>query len=372
MWMLLWVILVMLLAAVWMMPDYWQRKVYSRIRVEAEASSDIADPGEQVEIRIRLTNPSALPCPRIRLDIQLPEELAAAEGVEERRFSLHTFLLPRQTAELAMTVTAVRRGLARWNQATLELGDMFGLRRDILVIYPQTQVIVRPQRLPSLPGSILPEQLVGDIRMKRWFQEDPSLFTGVRSYQYGDPLKAVSWFASARTGGLMVKQFGHTTESRVILLLNGQMYAEFWSVPSRDRMDRLCEFVLQLAAQLIAEQAEVGFMTNLSDGLNAETEISPAGGTVQLERIGNRLGSLSRHMSSSLAELLRAAVTTIRSGDTVVLVTDFHDEESRQALTELRRCCTVYECKPDSVLSDDSRENSLRMESRTGREAIAL
>ncbi|WP_438433236.1 DUF58 domain-containing protein [Gorillibacterium sp. sgz500922] len=344
MWFLLWLALVMLLAGFWVAPDYWQRRVYPRVRLEAGPVKETADPGEAVELRIRLTNPTALPCPRVRLDFQLPDELAIREeGGGDGRVRLTTYLLPRQTAELALTVYAARRGVARWNQAELHFTDMFGLRHDDRTVYPQALVVVRPRRLAAEPVGRLMNGLVGDIRVRRYDQEDPSLFTGVRAYRSGDPLRSVSWYATARTGGLMVKQFGHTTESRVLLLLNGQMNGDFWMVASRERLDRLCERVLQVADALLAERAEAGFLTNLTDSLGGGLYLPPAPGLVQRERIANRLGSISRHPAHSLAELVRSAQRLIRPGDTLVLVTDFRTPEADAALTELRRHgCSVH------------------------------
>ena len=141
----------------------------------------------------------------------------------------------------------------------------------------------------------------------------------------------------------MVKQFGHTTESRVLLLLNGQMNGDFWMVASRERLDRLCERVLQVADALLAERAEAGFLTNLTDSLGGGLYLPPATGLAQRERIANRLGSISRHPAHSLAELVRSAQRLIRPGDTLVLVTDFRTPEADAALTELRRHgCSVH------------------------------
>lgn len=343
MWLLLWLTLVMLLIGLWAAPSFWERRIYPRIRLEVRVSLDYADPGEELEIRIRAVNPTRLPCPKIRLDFVLPDELAVVGGSGERKVRLDTYLLARQSAELIVPAVAVRRGVARWNQALLECTDLFGLQRSFLTVYPQMQVVVRPNRLAPGTERRMLNGMMGEIRVRRFLQEDPSLFTGVRPYASGDPLRNVSWFATARTGGLMVKQFGHTADARIWLLLNGQMGTAQWAVAARDRLDRLCEHVLQLAVQLGKEQAEVGFMTNLSDSLGGAAELLPAAGPVQPERLANRLGSLSRFTSGSQADLLRAAGRAARSGDTVVLVTDYRDAECTRSLEALRRLgCPVH------------------------------
>lgn len=346
MWLLLWLVFVMILAGLWLAPNYWERRIYPRVRLEVRVSRDYADPGDELELRIRVVNPTRLPCPKIKLDFALPEELEVLGSVAERRVRLETYLLAHQSVELIVQAVAVRRGVARWNQATLECTDLFGLQRSILTVYPQMQVIIRPTRLAPGAGHGLLDGLMGDIRVRRFIQEDPSLFTGVRPYTTGDPLKSVSWYATARTGELMVKQFGYTTDSRVWLLLNGQMGKEQWAVAYRNRLDRLCERVLQLAVQLAAEKAAVGFRTNLTDSLGGSTELIPEAGPVQPERLANRLGSLSRYISGSQAELLQAVGRSVRPGDTIVLVTDYRDAESARVLGTLRRQgCQVHVMK---------------------------
>jgi len=48
--------------------------------------------------------------------------------------------------------------------------------------------------------------LMGDLRTHRFFNEDPSLLQGIRAYQDGDPMRFVSWYATARTQQLMGKE----------------------------------------------------------------------------------------------------------------------------------------------------------------------
>ncbi|MEO3947807.1 DUF58 domain-containing protein [Gorillibacterium sp. CAU 1737] len=337
MWILLWLGLVLLIAAFWLAPEYAERRVYPHVLVEADTLSEVADVGDEVVFRCRMTNPSRLPCPRVVLSMQLPEELAAALGSEERNVRVETYLLPRQTADIRITVYAVRRGVARWNQAELQFTDMFGLRKSDRTVYTQAQVIVRPSRRVSDGASPLMNELIGELRTQRFYQEDPSLFTGVRPYSRGDSMRAVSWFATARTGELMVKQFGYTTESRVLLLLSGQMHEAFWKIPQRDVIDELCEQAMQLTDRMIGERTSVGLLTNLTDGLGGDRYLSPEPGLVQRERIANRLGSLSLHPALSLADLLRSAARIIRPGETLVLLTAFQDEEAEKALAELKR-----------------------------------
>lgn len=356
MWFVVWLMFVLLLAGCWLAPDFWVRYVYPRVRVHAEISLDIADLGELLEIRITVSNPARLPCPRLRLDFQLPEELELADSPGEHTVRLETYVLGRQRAELAIDVRAARRGVARWNQATLEFSDMLGLRSHVRTVYPELEAIVRPERLGLSEQRFLPEGLTGDIRVNRHFQEDTSLLLGVRPYQRTDSLRSIHWFATARTGELMVKQYGYSTESRMILLMNGQMSSSYWAAASRERLDRLCERALQVAGQLLASGARVAFMSNLSDYLKGGAEIPAAPGAVQTERIANRLGSLTRFSFCSLAELLREAGRSTVLGDTVVLVTDYEDAESRHALAELGRSCRVHIISPLTPVGEPSGE----------------
>ncbi|WP_274364296.1 DUF58 domain-containing protein [Paenibacillus thermotolerans] len=348
MWGILWLVMVAAIVSIWAAPRYWERHVYPRIRVEAEALDGLAEVDDAVVFRCRLINPTRLPCPRVQLSWALPEQLRGdAEGREGGgTVSIVTYLMPRQQAEATFTVYAARRGVADWKEAYLVFTDALGLWKHFRTVYVEARTIVRPKRGQPLEVAGRFTELLGDIRTKRYYNEDPSLFTGVRPYIAGDPLRQISWYATARSNtgwsggglsGLMVKQFGYTTASKALILFNGQVAEPYWKVMSGDRLDTMCRRFVQVAEKLAENGATVGMLTNLYDGVSLSYYEPPSSASYQMERLANRMGSISRHPMSSFADLIHSAAKVAAMGDTVVVLTSYWDEDGIRALYELHR-----------------------------------
>ncbi|WP_040951316.1 DUF58 domain-containing protein [Gorillibacterium massiliense] len=333
---LLWIILTLFLYAVWQVPEVLGKRVYPQVRLDVEVEQDVVDVGEAVIVRCRLSNPTRFPCARIKLNFLLPQELGGA-GSDDDRIGLETYLSSRQNAELVFTVHAMERGLARLNDVTLEFTDVFGLRKSERTVFTGAKVIVRPERGQPLPVANAFHELLGEIRTRRFYQEDPSLFTGIRPYQPGDAWRNVSWLATARSGELLVKQFGYTTASRVLILLNGQMHNQYWRLAPKGQTDILCQRLVQIASSLCGEGAAVGLLTNLKDSYTMSLYEAPASGSDQPIRLANRMGGLSQFPIMPLTELMHITSRYVHAGDTVVVLTSYWNEEGARALGEWNR-----------------------------------
>ncbi|TJY44099.1 DUF58 domain-containing protein [Cohnella pontilimi] len=338
MWTILWFLMVIVVFCLWAAPEYWGRKVYPHITVAMESLDVFVDIGDPVTIRCKFSNPTRLPCPRVKLSMKLPEQIRSGREEDGRdHVEVHFYLMPRQIAEVTFTVYAVRRGIAQWQEADLEFTDALGLRKEYRTVYVHARAVVRPRRLQpvALPRTLT--ELLGEIRTKRFYHEDPSLFVGVRPYQAGDPLRGIHWLATARTGELMVKQFGHTTSSKVLILFNGQMFDLYWKTVYKHRLDAMCERLLQISAKLMENETSVGLLTNLHDSMAMSFHEPAASGPVQLARLANRMGSVSEHPRSSMADLIRSASRYAALGDTVLLLTSYWDTEAVRAANEWQR-----------------------------------
>lgn len=69
--------------------------------------------------------------------------------------------------------------------------------------------------MTKLPGSF-----PGDLSVRRFLFEDPIFITGFQEYTGREPMRSIAWNATARTGQLMAKQYDHTVEVSVAVVLN--------------------------------------------------------------------------------------------------------------------------------------------------------
>lgn len=114
---------------------------------------------------------------------------------------------PNQKAELQMELTPLRRGLLRFEAATIGRSDPLGLfnalKRQAL---PQT-LLVLPRRyfVPpiALPGSLKYQQ--GGVAMASSVGQSDE-FVSLRDYRRGDPYRHIHWRSWAKTGTPIVKE----------------------------------------------------------------------------------------------------------------------------------------------------------------------
>ena len=62
--------------------------------------------------------------------------------------------------------------------------------------------------------------MLGDISVRRFIMEDPSLVLGYREYTGAEPLKSISWIQTAKTGRLMVKKHDFTVDNDVAVFVD--------------------------------------------------------------------------------------------------------------------------------------------------------
>jgi len=325
----LWIVLLAILIAVWLWPEVWERFVSKKVLVKIDVVNPIVDYEDPVAFHCTVINTSRLPCPRIRFSIRLPEQLDSGNP-ERREFAeFSTYVMPLQQADVTFEVNSIKRGFGKLVQAEVLLVDGLGLRRRFETISLNVGVVVRPKRGDALvvPTRLL--DLVGDIRVKRFYNEDPSLLQGIRPYQDGDSMKYVSWYATARTQQLMVKQFGYTTTARCLIVFAG---SENYVI-----LDYLCERVVHLTEQLLNAGLAVGMYSNMFDIINRSFFVVPSSAPEQLETIRTRMGSIEAIPFTSLANLLYTVPKFASSGDMVIVLTEQVSATAAAALQHVGR-----------------------------------
>jgi uncharacterized protein (DUF58 family) len=195
--------------------------------------------GQPLRVRYRVSNSSrVVPTFAVSIrEVPVPAVPAGSEGRPVERASVmaeapaaHVVHVPRGasvTAEgLARPAT---RGLLRLGAYEVGTGFPFGIIRKALYIEAPTSVIVHPGHA-EVPADLLDviagRGAIGSSNRSRSRGGDE--IVGLREYQPGDPLRSISWRASARQpgGGLMVKQTASGTPRRLWVLLTLSASAE--------------------------------------------------------------------------------------------------------------------------------------------------
>jgi uncharacterized protein (DUF58 family) len=202
------------LAGLWWLAGIAVRRVGRCVAVRQQVSVTHITPGQDVRVRITLSNRSRLPIPWLWFQEPLPVRLEAGA-----HFRACTTLTAGGRCQAEFTLRPLQRGQYRIGTIDFTLGDWFGLCTSQghaelpiwLTVFPR----ILP--LPSLhPTALVP---VGPRRdpVSPFREELPH---GLRPYTSGDPLRWIAWKASARHDTLEVKDFPRVRERSSILVLD--------------------------------------------------------------------------------------------------------------------------------------------------------
>lgn len=128
-------------------------------------------------------------------------------------------LMPRQRCRRQVRFAIGKRGAYQVGSYRLSAGDLLGVS-EVSVHGGGQELVVMPERSDDLGMLQALGGFLGDISVRRFILEDPILTVGFRDYTGREPMKAISWTRTAMTGALQVKQYDHTAEQNVVVLLN--------------------------------------------------------------------------------------------------------------------------------------------------------
>ncbi len=179
------------------------RRAFLHLEVEWPQSRLTLEPGQSFQWVVDIANPLSVAAGEIQLRQDVPTGLAMAEG---SRIDARFVLGGRQRARLALAMHARERGRWLFGPAELSHSDLWGWSDSTQKRPAPVMVTVWPRRIPFAADLWASARAMGDAKGQMWDEPDPSLYLGVRPYRPGDPLKWVHPFASARAGGLMIKE----------------------------------------------------------------------------------------------------------------------------------------------------------------------
>ncbi len=254
-----------IMAGAWVVAQAWGRLVARGFRYR-RVHEQRAFWGEEIPIRLELTNRSLLPAPWVRLDEELPPELAATPTY--RRIIT---LSPRGRQELCYTLHGTRRGYYRIGPLYVDLGDVLGVMRRQLR-GPATYVTVYPRIVPLQRLGLPSTTPLGDVRARQPLYEDPARVAGMRDYLRGDSVRRINWKASAAAGRLQVRLYEPAISVESVIFLD--MSFDGYTLAYRDdAMEFAVVVAASLAYHIAGLRQAVGLVTN---GRDTALELSRA------------------------------------------------------------------------------------------------
>lgn len=225
----LFVFCIMLALAVTEIVTLTQNKKYIGFRCEIDMN--LTEPGEIVTLSYHIQNASFWPMCFVSFCFQFPEEFQLQEseawmsrhrigGQFANMYSFDVNLLPRRGQRGKLHFTVSRRGLYDLGRVYVETGDFLGFHSHVCTQGLYDRIICTALALPLDQNLRALGGFLGDLSVRRFILEDPSLILGYGAYTGAEPLKSISWTQSARTGALTVKKHDFTVDTDVTVLVD--------------------------------------------------------------------------------------------------------------------------------------------------------
>ncbi len=303
------------------------------INCEPRPLSLIAEPEEMFEVSVLASNTGWLPAMYMWISESVPTEILISETNQNTRktqlyestlskdMSLeHTlWLSPRHASVITLKASLPRRGCYQFGNLRVEVGDMFGLNSAVKVMPGKQEVVILPKLLEA------PEELgtlgtfLGEISTHRWILEDPVLAISYSEYTGRESIRHIDWPRSLRNGQLTVRQFDHTTELAVTVILNTQRSEGI----DTEAVERCFSLTRGVCEMLESRRIRYSFITNAVGigAFSSRRTIAEGQGKQHLMTILEGLGRSSNTVATSFEKLLNGIEDWSERDRTHILIT---------------------------------------------------
>lgn len=283
--------------------DYWPEQ-------------NIVEPEEEFDMVISLKNKTKRTLHYIRAEHTYYRGISVSArvngvyrdpGTGSHMVKCSTWLKPGQHTLLKIPISISERGRYVFFHPKVYLGDFLGLTEIIQDVNRFREIVVAPKEWEQPEWKEVLGNFLGDYSVRRFLYEDPVLTIGFREYTGREPMKMISWTQSARRQSLMVKEYDHTIEPVISVLLNIES-------DTADREDVLekCFSLTRSVCQMLEEQGiSYDFYTNALQAGSAGDDymINEGLGKRHFEKILESLGRSMYKPMFSFEKLFELAET---------------------------------------------------------------
>lgn len=338
------ILLILFALILFLVERYYLQNGLSRIYYDVSVSQALLEPEEEFIIRSTIENHKPLFLPYLSMEESLPYEIQISETEQVDRDStgLQVFtnttsaqyeqirnaylkssfyLMPNQKFTREVRASLPCRGRFLFRGCNLHGGDFLGLS-DSDRSFPTTrEVVVMPKRAPIPDIGRLVGDFLGDLSVNRFIFEDPMLTIGFSEYTGREPLRDISWSQTARMGRTMVKNYDHTVDLSLTILLNVQSANPN---PNDDQAVETCISMVRSLCETLEEQhIKYSFLTNaIPVGMiGGADEIEQGNGNRHFFAMMEMLGRLTSIGAKPFSNTILRACRTSEQGRHHILVT---------------------------------------------------
>ncbi len=317
-----------------------------------EFDMKLVQPQEQITLTYSVANKSRLPIMYINYFECLPEQCVVLEdddfikryvrsNIGGFRVKYHFYLLPKHQFKGKVHFAITKRGVYKIGKCYLETGDFLGFNSKVENRERFQDIIVMPalsedqEALQTLGGYI------GDISVRRFILEDPILTMGFRDYTGSESFRDIAWNQLAKVGKLQVKQYDHTVDTRVIVVLNMEGH-------NKNELEECLSLTRTVIEQLEAKYIPYQFISN------GDAHSAPEGlGKSHLTPILINLSKSRLICYYGFKSLIDRCVSSKNDDCSYILISKPLSEEEEDYLHRLQLVTTTPICLLEGKVSDD-------------------
>lgn len=177
-------------------------------------------------------------------------------------------LLPYQKIVRRHKVACAKRGLYDVKDLDLTAGDIWFSGEYYSICENRARLYVFPAKADLNRIDAPYEQIMGNIQTRKYLQEDPFAFAGIREYQSYDSMKSINWKISAKNSTYMVNVHDATASQAICFLFNADQDT-IWH--HDDLLEEGIRIISTLAEQFLEQGIPVQFITNGKDKITKES-----------------------------------------------------------------------------------------------------
>jgi uncharacterized protein (DUF58 family) len=243
----------------------WARAAWTALDVDTAFEPPRAFVGEDVRLRVTISNRKRLPLPIVRVLVHFPPGILPSAEVDPTALLGHRrriSMAGRSEVTLRLPVVAPARGEFWLDDVDIEVSDPFDLapvRRGVAVERP---LLVMPAPREGIPLRLVRRLPFGSPAAAARLYEDREHFAGVRDYEPGDPMHHVHWRLSAHAGRLQTKRYEPTRSAEVLFAVDVSIAEPFWHGVDPIGAEETIGWASYLARQAIHAGWRTGLIAN--------------------------------------------------------------------------------------------------------------
>ncbi len=324
------------------------KKSLDHVTLSYDFDMKMAEPGETITLSYQVSNTGRFPIFYLGLSFSFGEGVTICEDQKwldrhmGRSFtgvnvSRSLSLMPHSSIKGRFKICLNKRGVYRLGRNYLESGDLFGLSSSVSSSEGDKTIVCTAALAESDPEIEVLGGFLGNISVRRFIMEDPSLLVGYREYTGFEPMKKISWTQTAKTNRLMVKLNDYTLDTDVAVAVNlERTYA------STNDLEKVFELARTACEQLEQMRIPYAFLSN------GDLRDLPQGyGRGHLGAILKSIGLSGAACYTGFDALIDKCIAANRNNRSYILVTPYLDDAGLSSLRRLQsvsdhKVCVIY------------------------------